>query len=199
MDARNREFITDVDNMPHYFTTIFASVNKEFPDGASYLFMCEQARNALKETDYPYHSFPELSYYAWQTINPDGGETLPTSIDANVKETAYWLFSPGNNACMWEEFYKLGIMAVGWDEIGFSTKEFSSKKEIREKMKEVYNPNTTYENCALCLWQFANEMKVGDVVFAKKGMHEIVGKGVVTSEYIYDSTRDTYKNIRKVD
>ena len=198
LDSTNRAFIINADNMPHYFTTIFASVNKEFPDGASYLFMCEQARNALKETDYPYHSFPELSYYAWQTTNQDIGETPPNSIDANVKETAYWLFSPGNNANKWEEFYKLGIMAVGWDEIGCSIKEFSSKKEIREKMKEVYNPNTTYENCALCLWQFANEMKVGDVVFAKKGMHKIIGKGVVTSEYIYDPTRDTYKNIRKV-
>lgn len=199
LDSTNRAFITDIDNMPHYFTTIFASANKEFPDGASYLFMCEQARNALKKTDYQYHSFPELSYYAWQATSQDGGKAPPTLIDADVKETAYWLFSPGNNACMWDEFYNLGIMAVGWDEIGCSAKAFSSKKQIREKMKEVYDPSTTYENSALCLWQFANEMKVGDVVFAKKGMHKIVGKGVVISEYIYDTTRDTYKNIRKVD
>lgn len=199
LDARNREFITDVDNMPHYFTTIFASVNKEFPDGASYLFMCEQARNALKETDYPYHSFPELSYYAWQATNQDGGDIPPTLIDANVKETSYWIYSPGDNASMWEEFYKLGIMGVGWDEIGCSLKEFASKEEIKEKMKSVYDANYSYKNNAHCLWQFAYEMKVGDVVFAKKGMHKIVGKGVVTSDYIYDPTRETYKNVRKVD
>ena len=199
LDSRNREFLTDIDNMPHYFTTIFSTVNKGVPDGASYLFMCEQARNALKKEDYPYHSFPELSYYAWQTTKQDGGDTSPASIDANVKETSYWIYSPGDNACMWDEFYKLGIMGIGWDEIGCSLKKFASKEEIKEKMKKVYDASYSYKNNAHCLWQFANEMKVGDIVFAKKGMHKIIGKGVVTSDYIYDTTRKTYLNIRKVD
>lgn len=199
LDSRSREFITDVDNMPHYFTTIFGSVNKGVPDGASYLFMCEQARNALKKADYPYHSFPELSYFAWQATNQDGRETPPASIDENVKEIAYWIYSPGDNACMWDEFYKLRIMGIGWDEIGCSLKDFSSKEEIKEKMKSVYDASYSYKNNAHCLWQFANEMKPGDIVFAKKGMHKIVGKGVVVSDYIYDPSRETYKNIRKVD
>ncbi len=199
LDSRSREFITDVDNMPHYFTAIFGSVNKGVPDGASYLFMCEQARNALMKADYPYHSFPELSYFAWQATNQDGRETPPASIDENVKEIAYWIYSPGDNACMWDEFYKLKIMGIGWDEIGCSLKDFSSKEEIKEKMKSVYDASYSYKNNAHCLWQFANEMKPGDIVFAKKGMHKIVGKGVVVSDYIYDPSRETYKNIRKVD
>ncbi|MFR0795766.1 MAG: hypothetical protein ACLSHG_04975 [Oscillospiraceae bacterium] len=30
-------------------------------------------------------------------------------------------------------------------------------------------------------------------------MHKIIGKGIVTSDYIYDTSRSTYKHIRKVD
>lgn len=41
-------------------------------------------------------------------------------------------------------------------------------------------------------------MKPGDIVFAKKGMHSLIGRGVVTSEYIYDTEDAEYPNIRKI-
>lgn len=199
LDSTNRAFITDVDNMPHYFTTIFSDINKGLPDGRNYLFMCEQAKNALNQKEYEYHSFPELSYYAWKS-NQSGKteETTTTTVDSNIKETNYWIYSPGDNASMWDEFYKFGIMGIGWDDVT-DLKEFSSKEEIKEYMKKVYDPSYSYKNNAHCLWQFANEIKVGDVIFVKKGMHKIIGKGIVTSDYIYDTSRSTYKHIRKVD
>lgn len=198
LDSTNRAFITDVDNMPHYFTTIFSDINKGLPNGTSYLFMCEQARNALKQKEYDYHSFPELSYCAWKNSQEETtDEPITKRVDSNVKETNYWIYSPGDNACMWDEFYKLGIMGIGWDEVG-NLKDFSSKEEIKERMKSVYDASYSYKNNAHCLWQFANEIKVGDIIFAKKGMHKIVGKGVVTSDYIFDDTRANYKQIRKV-
>ena len=111
LDSTNRTFITDVDNMPHYFTTIFSDINKGLPDGTSYLFMCEQAKNALDQKDYEYHSFPELSYCAWKSSQSEKPEEPPTkTVDSNVKETNYWIYSPGDNACMWDEFFKNGIM-----------------------------------------------------------------------------------------
>lgn len=199
LDSTNRAFITDVDNMPHYFTTIFSDINKGLSDGRNYLFMCEQAKNALNQKEYEYHSFPELSYYAWKS-NQSGKteETTTTTVDSNIKETNYWIYSPGDNASMWDEFYKFGIMGIGWDDVT-DLKEFSSKEEIKEYMKKVYDPSYSYKNNAHCLWQFANEIKVGDVIFVKKGMHKIIGKGIVTSDYIYDTSRSTYKHIRKVD
>jgi 5-methylcytosine-specific restriction protein B len=199
LDSTNRAFITDVDNMPHYFTTIFSDINKGLPDGRNYLFMCEQAKNALNQKEYEYHSFPELSYYAWKS-NQLGKteETTTTTVDSNIKETNYWIYSPGDNASMWDEFYKSGIMGIGWDDVT-DLKGFSSKEEIKDFMKKVYDPSYSYKNNAHCLWQFANEIKVGDVIFVKKGMHKIIGKGIVTSDYIYDTLRSTYKHIRKVD
>lgn len=199
LDSTNRAFITDVDNMPHYFTTIFSDINKGLPDGRNYLFMCEQAKNALNQKEYEYHSFPELSYYAWKS-NQSGKteENTTTTVDSNIKETNYWIYSPGDNASMWDEFYKSGIMGIGWDDVT-DLKGFSSKEEIKDYMKKVYDPSYSYKNNAHCLWQFANEIKVGDVIFVKKGMHKIIGKGIVTSDYIYDNSRSTYKHIRKVD
>ncbi len=196
LDSTNRAFITDIDNMPHYFTTIFSDINKGLPDGTSYLFMCEQAKNALNQKAYEYHSFPELSYCAWKSNQFE--ESPAKTVDSNVKETDYWIYSPGDNACMWDEFYKNGIMGIGWDEVT-NLKDFASKEEIKDYMKKVYDASYSYKNNAHCLWQFANEIKVGDVVFVKKGMHKIIGKGIVVSDYIYDSSRDTYKHIRKVD
>ena len=199
LDSTNRAFITDVDNMPHYFTTIFSDINKGLPNGRNYLFMCEQAKNALNQKEYEYHSLPVLSYYAWKS-NQSGKteETTPTTVDSNIKETNYWIYSPGDNASMWDEFYKSGIMGIGWDDVT-DLKGFSSKEEIKEYMKKVYDPSYSYKNNAHCLWQFANEIKIGDVIFVKKGMHKIIGKGIVTSDYIYDTSRSTYKHIRKVD
>ena len=198
LDSKNRVFITDVDNMPHYFTTIFSDINKGIPDGTSYLFMCEQAKNALKQKEYEYHSFPELSYCAWKNNQETPDEPATNRVDSNVKEIDCWIYSPGDNACMWDEFYNLGIMGIGWDDVT-DLKEFTSKEEIKDYMKKVYDPSYSYKNNAHCLWQFANEIKIGDVIFVKKGMHKIIGKGVVTSEYIYDSARETYKHIRKVE
>lgn len=119
--------------------------------------------------------------------------------DKGIDSVHYWIYSPGDGASKWDEFYNKGIMGIGWGEIGDLT-VFTSKEEIKDKMKETYDPTLSYKNDALAVWQFAKEMKVGDIVFAKKGMHTIIGRGVVTSDYIFDDqVSDTYNNIRKID
>lgn len=118
--------------------------------------------------------------------------------DDDVDTIHYWIYAPGENSCMWEEFYAKGIMAIGWGEIG-DLKAFDSKDAMKAKMKETFNASLSYKNAAHATWQFANEMKIGDVVFVKKGMYQLVGRGVVTSDYKYDTERnDEYGNTRKV-
>ena len=118
--------------------------------------------------------------------------------DSDVDTVHYWIYSPGENSSMWAEFYKAGIMAIGWGEIG-DLKAFESKDAMKAKMKEVIDPTLSYKNAAHATWQFANEMKVGDIIFVKKGMYQLVGRGVVTSDYEYDDERtDEYANYRKV-
>ena len=118
--------------------------------------------------------------------------------DDDVDTVHYWIYSPGENSSMWAEFYKAGIMAIGWGEIG-DLKAFESKDAMKAKMKEVIDPTLSYKNAAHTTWQFANELKVGDIVFVKKGMYQLVGRGVVTSDYEYDDEcTDEYANYRKV-
>ena len=118
--------------------------------------------------------------------------------DDDVDTVHYWIYAPGENSCMWEEFYSEGIMAIGWGEIG-DLLTFDSKDAMKSKMKETFDASLSYKNAAHATWQFVNDMKIGDIVFVKKGMHQLVGRGVVSSDYEYDADcNDKYGNIRKV-
>ena len=119
--------------------------------------------------------------------------------DEDVRETHYWLYSPGEGACKWEAFCKRGVMGLGWSEIGDLT-QFSSQDEMRDAMKSAIDQTKSHDSGARATWQFLKEMKVGDVIFAKRGRHTLIGRGVVTSRYIYDPSSDAeYPHIREVD
>ncbi|WP_050995775.1 AAA family ATPase [Paenisporosarcina sp. TG20] len=121
--------------------------------------------------------------------------TPPEVIDKNKKR--YWLYAPGEGSKMWEEFYGKGIMAIGWSELG-DLKQFPTKNAMKIKMKEIFGKEYSYLNDGHATWQFANDIEIGDIIFAKKGREKIIGRGVVTSEYIFDDSRKEYKNIHKV-
>lgn len=126
-------------------------------------------------------------------------EESATSVlsDDSTRKVHYWIYAPGDNAKKWEEFYQAAIMGLGWDEIGdFSN--YDTKEEMCTKMKAVYGDTSSYMNSSLATWQFYNDIKIGDVIFVKKGRSEILGRGVVLSDYEYDGTRDEYRSIRKV-
>jgi len=114
-----------------------------------------------------------------------------------VGKRRYWLYSPGEQARLWDEFYNDGIMGIGWDRLGELT-GFTSKLEVQSKMMQLDGGDRSYMNDALALWQFANDISIGDVIFVKKGRSLVLGRGIVTSEYIYDSERKEFQHIRKV-
>ena len=128
--------------------------------------------------------------------------TTTVLADEEVDSVKYWIYSPGDNACKWDEFYKAGIMAIGWSGIG-NLSDFDSKDAMKKKMKETYGDQYTYKNAAHATWQFANEIKPGDVVFVKKGMYKIIGRGIVTGEYEFkpelEDEEYEYGNIRTVE
>lgn len=321
LDSINRGFIVDPDNMPVDFVNSVKKKLNKVPYASEYLAIKDACLHALKDSDYEYKNFPELSYRAWivsKQVNQEkaevkgkksskaaflrwfaplilalrdlGGSGTPAearakiieneqlsedeinqtrgknnvnkfenevafarnylvnagyidksvygiwtlteagksvdmtsemasdifknvlssspskkekNIDAladeDVHTVRYWLYAPGEGSCMWDEFYTLGIMAIGWGEIG-DLSTFDSKDAMKIKMREVIDESLSYKNAAHATWQFANEMKIGDIIFVKKGMHQIIGRGVVMSDYEYDNTRDDeYKNIRQVD
>lgn len=321
LDSINRRFIVDPDNMPVDFVNSVKKKLNKVPYAAEYLAIKDACLRALKDGNYEYKNYPELSYRAWivskqvnqekaevkgkksskaaflrwfapliQALRDLGGSGTPAEArakiieneqlsedeinqtrgknnvnkfenevafarnylvnagyidksvygiwtltaagksvdmtsemasdifknvlssspskqgkntdalaDEDVHTVRYWLYAPGEGSCMWDEFYTSGIMAIGWGEIG-DLSTFDSKNAMKIKMREVIDESLSYKNAAHATWQFANEMKIGDIVFVKKGMHQIIGRGVVMSDYEYDNTRDDeYKNIRQVD
>ncbi len=163
-------------------------------------YFSREIRKVIPEIDG--YGFDALGAFAWKYYTeklqkPD--DVGPGLGDEDVKEIHYWLYSPGYNASKWSMYARDGVMGIGWGEIG-DLRSFSSRKEMIEKMKETYDPDKSYKMDSLATWQFAKSMKPGDIVYAKKGMYKLIGRGVVTSDYYYDeNAKDDYANFRKVD
>ena len=124
-------------------------------------------------------------------------ETTDAALSVDTTAVRYWLYAAGDGSVNWESDYADGIMAIGWDDIG-DLMAYSSKEEMRLRMQEVYGSNGSYKNQVLATWQFANELKPGDIVFVKKGRRQLIGRGVVEGEYMYEPSRGHFCNIRKV-
>lgn len=136
----------------------------------------------------------DLPVYIQQVV--DGKITAQPPVQ-KVFSKKYWLYSPGENAYMWDDCIKNGVMSLGWDFLGDLSK-YGSKEDIRAIFNQEYDDKDTHKNDVLANWEFCNEINPGDVVFAKKGSTTIIGRGVVISEYVYDATRAKYISTRVV-
>lgn len=187
LDQRNKWYVYKSGELPKELVQSLPKNEAKIPS-AKYFDIVEKLRVYLQSGESKLKDFMELSFEAWKCSNNNNEE---------VDTIHYWLYSPGDGASCWEEFCDAGIMGIGWDEIG-DLSAFNSKSEIKQAMKDRINAAKSYKNDAHATWQFVNEMKPGDIVFAKKGMHQIIGRGVVESDYEFDSSRTRYKNIRTV-
>lgn len=110
----------------------------------------------------------------------------------------YWLYAPGEKANKWTEFQEQGIMAIGWDAIG-DLEQYKTKKEIKNALVVGYGGEGDKKNDVIANDDFVNNINIGDVIIVKKGRSELLGYGVVTSEYYFDNERENYKKCRQVD
>jgi 5-methylcytosine-specific restriction protein B len=121
-------------------------------------------------------------------------------VPERVQPTAQrrsWVYSPGQQAVYWDEFYQGGIMALGWDDIG----DFESLKTIEDFRKALEenlgSDKDQGQNARMC-FDFAHTMHPGDIVYAKRGRQTFVGRGIVEGEYRHDSSRSELTNVRRV-
>ena len=194
LDAHNRNILSNEEICSDDFKNSIKSLNNP-PLAEEYLKICKDFELAIKNSN-KYSNFADFSHNAY-CIDKLESESKKKGIgDENVETSHYWLYSPGEGAYKWDEFYDEGIMAIGWNETG-NLKEYYKKDKIRSKLQEIYNDNSSHKNDVHALWQFANEMQIGDIVFAKKGMGELIGMGIVESDYEFDMNHD-YFHIRRV-
>lgn len=209
LDSRNEWYIYESGKIPQEVLNDLPQIKPKIMS-STYLEIVDKLANFIKSDNTQFNDFRDLSFEAWRyseevnqaakqnTIKPQRDNKGEALADADVDTLHYWIYSPGNEAVNWDEYYSKGIMAIGWGELG-DLSLFSNKDEMKIRMKEVIDNTKGYKNAAHATWQFANEMKIGDVVFVKKGMYKLVGRGVVTSDYQFDdSFDDEYRNIRSV-
>lgn len=223
LDGRNQWYLYKSNLLPQGFVSSLPSLNdNEKVSAEKYLQITECCKNAISSKQIGFDNFISLTAKAYEEsdsenkkqrlkikdhhdeeleennsamINSANQDSLG---DSGVSNPKYWIYAPGPNACKWEEFYKKGIMAIGWGYLEDLTK-YASKEAMKDKMREHDNkPNESYMNDGLATWQFCHEINVGDIVYAKKGKETLVGRGIVESGYIYDPKQNEYSHIRKV-
>ncbi|WP_286462870.1 McrB family protein [Myroides odoratimimus] len=120
--------------------------------------------------------------------------TLNQVMDSNVD---YWLYQPGENARLWNEFYEKSIIGLGWDDLG-DLSLYQSKDDVVKELQALYQTESSKKNDATANWDFCQNMQIGDIVLIKKGKRKLLGYGEVISDYIFDAEREEYASIRKV-
>ena len=195
LDTNNRNTLSSDEIFPDELKNEIKSL-KSPPKAEQYLHICDEVLSILRNTD-KFNNFPELSHgaYVSKFESPDD-ESDEGMGDNDVRTTHYWLISPGQNAYLWDEFYNNSEMGIGFDGTG-DISQYSSKNELKQKFQEIYNDKSSHRNDVNACWQFVHDMQIGDVIFAKRGMGEIIGRGVVESDYKYDMTKP-YHKLRKV-
>lgn len=204
LDSRNQWFIFKSGKFPSKILDGIESLDSKIYS-ADYFKIIEKVKTYLQSPESKWKIFKELSFEAWkysEEVNKKNQELKMVAessalMDDENETIRYWVYAPGEGSYMWDDFYKRGVMAIGWNEIG-DLSLFKNKSEIKEAMKKIYGPNLSYQNATHATWQFANEMKVGDIIFVKKGRSQLIGRGIVTSDYFYDSEAEEYNHIRTV-
>ena len=111
----------------------------------------------------------------------------------------YWLYAPGENASKWGRCQEQGVMCIGWNPMG-DLSDIESIEDARIKLREAYNmPEASFTNDGRAIWEFAKEIQIGDIIFAKSGLTKIIGRGIVKSDYFYDPEQEDYRHIRRVE
>lgn len=135
---------------------------------------------------------PNMSNKEFDTESKPAEETPNTT-------PSIWVYAPGEGARKWQECLDGNVMLLGWDDME-DFRDYDTRQDIVERLREVYgNTENAYTNDSLAIWQFCREMRPGDIVYVKRGLTLIVGRGVVKGGYTYNGERYEYKNSRTVE
>lgn len=205
LDSRNQWYIFESGKFPSEILDGIERLDSKI-SSTDYFKILEKVKTYLQSPESEWKNFKELSFEAWrysEIVNREIKERKNSEEDSTVMDDEhnterYWIIAAGENSFMWEEFYRLGIIGIGWDGMG-DLRLYQSQDDMRDKMRSINNNNKDYTNDSKATWQFAHEMKIGDIIIVKKGKSKLVGRGVVTSKCTYNVEADAFKNQRYVE
>jgi 5-methylcytosine-specific restriction protein B len=109
-----------------------------------------------------------------------------------------WAIGTGIGGRLWPDFRDGGIAALGFDALG-DLAEYMSREEVHEALVRETGGDATLTTTARAAWEFAHEMRTDDIVIAKGGRGTLLGWGIVASDYVFDTDRDEYPHVRRVE
>ena len=127
--------------------------------------------------------------------NNKSNDSETNTLSDKKHKLHYWMYTVFDDTS-WMECQQKEIMVLGMDNIG-DYSQYDSKESLRQELISTYDNSTSRKDQALMAWNFANKLAINDVIFAKRS-NTLVGKGIVTGDYIFDDSRQEYKNIRTV-
>ena len=175
-------------------------------DPSSYLEFCRLVRETVETKDWDIKTIPEVSYRAYEIAKKEKqderGRSTKTALDGS-REVAgqrprHWFFAPGPGASRWTESLERGVMGIDYSEIG-DPGDYASKDQIAERFASIAHNDASHKNKANAVWDFCHTIDVGDVVYAKRGSSEVIGRGVVTSGWRYEEGGGDFSTVRDVD
>lgn len=139
------------------------------------------------------------------------GPALPAEEDSNgdddeawyrerFGDADVWAIAPGEGARLWGRFRQERIAAIGYDQGGGlgDLRQYDSRQAVHNAAIEKGFGEKPY-NVSLAAWQFPQEVKIGDILLAKKGLSVFLGWGKVTGDYRYEPDRPEYRHVRSVE
>ena len=132
-----------------------------------------------------------------------GGEDSKLGISSSAiperyRNARFWAMGAGHQARYWSDFKTKKAIAIGFEEFGPELQTLS-RDMIFTQLQVSRSDGTKPTMDALAGYQFAQEMKVGDYIFAKQGRSTILGFGRITSKYRFDQTFPSYHHVRDVE
>jgi 5-methylcytosine-specific restriction protein B len=186
-------------NARDVFAVQFLEIEPVFPPGADFVTRLTQISAAVKPVVEAYEKIVERrtelpvlleldQFFSW-IYEENSEEETPSK--------SYWVIGASEGAVRWDDFYKTGVVTIGWGKVG-NLKAYKSQSEILASLKKEYGADETPTNDAKACFDFANRIEIGDGIYVKQGRTKILGFGTVDSEYLFDESRESHSHIRKV-
>lgn len=199
----DRDFIDHIKESSLPFETLQETKGNE---GSSGFWMFSRATPMYLTGTEPDYSG---NYIYWDNeAEKELGDLIEMLNDENTTSKSsppkIWKISTGNpeeSQDFWPIYLEKGYIGIGWVELKRDFREYS-QKELKETLEKTYN--APKPKATKMIWDFTNEMQIGDYVVASRGYKKILGIGVIKSNYTGPEDPENlnlkeYPHVRKVD
>lgn len=110
-----------------------------------------------------------------------------------------WMVRADSGGRLFDQFKAEGIVAIGWQEMGDFT-PLKTREDFAKAVRKAWPEMSTAQVAVATsqAYRFAREIGQGDraITYDPTERHYLVG--TIESDYVFDSTRSEFRNLRKV-